>query len=570
MTDLFKKANVHPREIPKCPTGIKGLDEITNGGLPRGNATLVCGSAGCGKTIFGVEFLVHGARDFKENGVFVSFEETREKIVRNASSLGLELGLLMDQKKIYLEHVMIDPAHAEEAGEFSLDGLFIRLEQAIRTVKAKRVVLDSMDSIFDGFSNTTILRAELRRLFRWLDSQGVTSIITGEKGERPFSRHGLEEYVADCVIVLDHRTSEQLSTRRLRILKYRGSYHSTNEFPFLIDDAGICIFPITALALTHRASKQRIPTGIAGLDAMFGGRGFFRGSTILVSGTAGTGKSSIAGTFLSAACARKEKSLYFAFEESRDQIMRNMESIGLNLSKWLQNGLLTIEAKRPTLHGLEAHLAEMYNKVVQLKPRIVVVDPITNFLTLGAKEEVKAMLMRLIDLLKSQQITAMFTSLTEGGRPVEQTDVGVSSLIDTWLLLRDIELSGERNRGLYVLKSRGMAHSNQIREFIISGKGLELLPVYVGPEGILIGSARISKEKEEQFTNAARPEIIRRRRVNLDRKRKSMEAQVAAIQAAYEAEEQEFNNALEGQTELARSAGRSAELAHRGGGKRLR
>jgi circadian clock protein KaiC len=523
----------------------------------------VCGGAGCGKTIFSIEFLAHGAIDYNEPGVYLSFEETREKLARNVASLGIDLESLVRQKKIYIDYVQTDPSHIEETGEFSLDGLFIRLEHAIKAVKAKRVVLDSMDAIFGGFTNMAILRAELRRLFRWLESKGVTSVITGEKGDHPYSRYGLEEYVADCVIFLDHRTEEQLSTRRLRILKYRGTHHATNEFPFLIEDTGISVFPITALGLSHPASKVRISTGIPSLDEMFGGKGFFRGSTILVSGTAGTGKSSIAGYFAHGACARGGKALYFAFEESREQIIRNMQSIGLDLTQCVKNGQLRIESQRPTLQGLEAHLARMQSLVAELKPSVVVVDPITNFLTLGSKSDVKSMLMRMIDYLKANEITAMFTSLTEGGTPMEQTDVGVSSLIDTWLLLRDIELAGERNRGLYVLKSRGMSHSNQIREFLISDEGLELVPVYVGPEGILIGSARVSKENEERYAAKMLPASIKRRQATLDQKRKSMEAQIAAIRATYEAEEQDFNNTLEKEKLLAKGAGREAELEHR-------
>jgi circadian clock protein KaiC len=550
--------------LPRASTGIRGLDEITRGGLPRGASTLVCGPAGTGKTIFGIEFIVRGAAELDEPGIYLSFEESKEKILRNICSLGFDGETLINQNKIYVDHIEVAPENDAEVGSFDLSGLFMRLDRAIARVKAKRVVVDGVEALVGAFNNQHLVRQELGRLFRRLDAKGVTSVVTGEKGDGVLTRHGLEEYLADCVIFLDHRISDQLSTRRLRVVKYRGAPHSTDEFPFLIDEDGICVFPLTSLGLNHTASEQRISTGIKRLDELFGGQGFFRGSSILVSGTAGTGKSSIAATFIDAACARGEHAIYFAFEESQDQIIRNMKSIGLELGRWAKRGLLRFETFRPTVFGLEPHLANIQRIVLAHKPRVVVIDPLTNFTSLGSPSEVKNMLMRLIDLLKTHQITALFTSLTEGGAPVEQSSVGVSSLIDTWLLVRDIEMAGERNRGLYILKSRGMAHSNQIREFVITDRGLDLVPVYVGVSGnIFIGAARAAKKSEEEAAARMAPEIARIRRNTGRRRRKAFEAELLAMRAKFEAEQNEQGAAQLREERRERRAARLAEEAHR-------
>ncbi len=423
--------------------------------------------------------------------------------------------------------------------------MFIRLGQAIDSIGAKRIVLDTIESLFSGLPNQFILRAELRRLFRWLKEKGVTAIVTGERGDGALTRYGLEEYVSDCVIVLDHRLSEQVSSRRLRVVKYRGSTHGTNEYPFLIDKDGISVLPITSLGLQQVASTLRIPTGIERLDAMLGGAGYFQGSSILVSGTAGTGKSTLAAHFVSAACQRGERTLYFAFEESPSQIMRNMRSIGIDLQKWEKEGLLQVHANRPTVTGLEMHLTMMYKAINAFKPKVVIVDPLNSFVIGGNATEVKAMLMRLVDFLKMNKITGLFTNLTAGGGVLEHTDIAISSLIDTWLLLRDIEMSGERNRGIYILKSRGMAHSNQIREFLITDHGIELRDVYVGSGGVLTGSARLAQEAEEQAAQIIRNQDVERRKLDLEHKRKFMEAQIAAIRSEFEAQETEAMNFIE-------------------------
>ena len=531
--------------LPKTPTGISGLDEITLGGLPRGRPTLVCGAAGCGKTLFAMEFLLRGAEQFGEPGVFMAFEETEQDLSQNVRSLGFDLDRMVADNKISVDHVRVERSEIEETGDYDLEGLFVRLGLAIDSVGAKRVVLDTLESLFGGFTNEALLRAELRRLFRWLKDRGVTAVITGERGEGQLTRQGLEEYVSDCVILLDHRVQEQVSTRRLRIVKYRGSTHGTNEYPFLIDEDGIHVLPLTSLHLNHPASTERISTGVPRLDAMLGGEGYYRGSSILISGTAGTGKTSLSAHFADATCRRGEKCLYLAFEESPAQLTRNMKSIGIDLAPWIGKGLLRLESSRPTLHGIEMHLATIHKQVNDFKPQVVIVDPISNLSNAGTAAEAEAMLLRLIDFLKSRQITAMFVHLTAGGNAWEKTDVGVSSLTDTWILLRDIELAGERNRGIYVLKSRGMKHSNQIREFIVTGEGIRLEDVYVGPEGVLTGSMRAAQEDREKAARKAREEELERKQRDLARRRAVLEAQITALRAEFEAAEEESKTAAE-------------------------
>lgn len=545
MTMAKEKTRLLRGGLQKVPTGIEGFDEITNGGLPKGRPTLVCGGAGSGKTLLGMEFLVQGATRFNEPGVFMSFEESAEELTKNVASLGFDLNRLTASKRLLVDYVHIERSEIEETGEYDLEGLFIRLGNAIDSIGAKRVVLDTIESLFAGLPNASILRAELRRLFRWLKKKGMTAIITGERGDNTLTRHGLEEYVSDCVILLDHRVSNQISTRRLRVVKYRGSIHGTNEFPFLIDERGLVVMPITSLGLKHRVTSQRISTGIPRLDAMLGGKGYFRGSSILVSGTAGTGKTSVAAHFVDAACRRGERSVFFAFEESPSQIIRNMGSIGIDLQQWVEKGLLKFHAERPTVYGLESHLASMEKMIDLFKPKVVIVDPVTNLISVGSETDVKAMLIRLLDRMKSNQTTALFTTLTGASGSFEMTEVGTSSLTDTWLLLRDIEIGGERNRGMYILKSRGMAHSNQIREFLLTDKGVDLLDVYVGPSGMLTGSARISQESQEQDLELAHQQEIERRKLNVEIKCKALEAQIASLRAQFQAEEQELKKLTE-------------------------
>ena len=465
-----------PRGVAKSPTGITGLDQITNGGLPRGRAALVAGGPGSGKTLLGMEFLLRGILEYGEPGVAMTFEETSEELIQNLASLGYDLPALIRSKKLIVDHVHIERREIEETGEYDLEGLFIRLGHAIDSIKAKRVLLDTVEVLFSGLQNSAIVRSELRRLFRWLKQKGVTSIITAEIGPKTLTRRGLEEYVADCVIQLDHRVNEQISTRRIRVVKYRGSTHGTNEYPFLIDDQGVSVMPITAVRLTHEAKEERVSSGIATLDDMLGGRGFFRGSSVLVSGTAGTGKSILAAHFANAACARGERCIYFAFEESTSQMLRNMRSVGLDLEHWIRKGLLSIRATRPTTVGLENHLVNMHREIVDESPSTVVVDPITNLITIGDRAAVRSMLTRLIDFLKNQQITALFTNLSMTAAGIEQTTTEISSLMDAWVLVSDIEDGLARRRRIQILKSRGMSHSNYVREFQISDRGVEIFP----------------------------------------------------------------------------------------------
>ena len=529
-------------KLPKSPTGITGLDEITGGGFPTGRPTLICGAAGAGKTLFSIEFIVRGALEYNEPGVILTFEENTEDLEKNVASLGFDLKKLQKDKLINIDYVRIERSEIEETGEYDLDGLFIRLGYAIDSIGAKRVMLDTIENLFSGLQNQGILRAELRRLFSWLKDKGVTAVITGEKGDGSLTRHGLEEYISDCVIMLDHRVVNQISTRRLRVIKYRGSLHGTNEYPFLIDEDGISVLPVTSLQLNNEVSSQRVPSGVPGLDQMLGGKGFFRGSSILVSGTAGTGKTSIAATFADAACKRKERCLFFAFEESPQQIIRNMKSIGLNLQQHVDNGLLQFHASRPTLHGLEMHLVSIHKKIKQLKPKVVILDPITNLVTIGQMSDVKSILIRLIDFLQTEQITVLFTALNLNGVSSEQTDEGVSSLVDAWISVRDLESNGERNRGLYIMKSRGMKHSNQVREFIITGSGLNLVDVFVGAEGsLLTGSAREAEQLNEVTGQELRTHALSRKDREIDRKRKVLEAQITSLREEFDSVQDELN-----------------------------
>ncbi len=471
----MKKETKKNPELAKCPTGIRGLDEITHGGLPRGRPTLICGSAGCGKTLLAMEFIVRGAREFNEPGVFMAFEETEKELADNVASLGFDLAGLVRKKKIALDHVHIERSEIEETGEYDLEGLFVRLGNAIDEIGAKRVALDSLEALFSGLPNEAVLRAELRRLFRWLKDKGVTVVITGEQGDGTLSRHGLEEYISDCVIFLDHRVINQVGTRRLRIIKYRGSAHGTNEYPTMIDEGGLSVLPISSLGLDYGVTKERISTGVTQLDAMMGGKGYFKGSSVLVSGTAGTGKSSLAAAFVDAACRRDERCLYMSFEESQTQIIRNMASIGFKLSPWVDKQLLQFHNVRTSLFGLEQHLVSIHKLVEKYRPAAVVIDPVTNLTCIGDNAAITAMLTRVIDYLKMQGVTAIFTSLTGGGTADERTDVGISSLMDTWILLRNQEHAGDRERLLYILKSRGMAHSSQVRRFMLSDKGIAVM-----------------------------------------------------------------------------------------------
>ncbi|OGX88664.1 circadian clock protein KaiC [Hymenobacter glacialis] len=528
-------------KLPKSPTGIEGLDEITEGGLPLGRPTLICGSAGCGKTLMGIEFLVRGIQDYNEPGVLMAFEETAPELAANVASLGFDLVELQARKMLRVDHVHVDRSEIEETGEYDLEGLFIRLGHAIDSIGAKRVVLDTIEALFSGFPNQGVLRSEIRRLFHWLKDKGVTTIITAERGDGTLTRQGLEEYVSDCVILLDNRVIDQITTRRLRIVKYRGSTHGTNEYPYLITEDGISVLPVTSLQLDHPVSDNIMASGVPALDEMFGRRGFYQGSSVLVTGTAGTAKTILAASFADAVCQQGQRCLLFAFEESPQQLLRNMRSVGIDLQKHVAAGLLRIEASRPTINGLEQHLVTLHRLVKDFKPAAVVIDPITNLISVGNAAEVRSMLTRLIDFLKVNGITAFFTALVSGGGPQqEMTDEGVSSLVDTWVSVRDLEGIGERNRGLSILKSRGMAHSNQVREFVVTEHGIELLDVVVGPTGIVTGASRLTQQMQEHAQTLAAQQETDRRDRELERRRRVLEANIANLRTEFESVEEEL------------------------------
>ncbi|HZD88726.1 MAG TPA: circadian clock protein KaiC, partial [Pseudolabrys sp.] len=528
------KADVNVRDLPvveKSATGIQGLDQITYGGLPKGRPTLLCGSAGCGKTLFAMSFLYHGATEFDEPGVFIAFEEQASDLIKNVGSLNYDLDRLIADKKLAIDHVHIERNQIEESGDYDLEGLFIRLGFAIDSVGAKRVVIDTIETLFGGLNNPSILRAELRRLFEWLKERGVTAIITGERGDGTLTRQGLEEYVSDCVILLDNRVHDQLATRRLRIVKYRGSPHGGNEYPFIIDEEGITVMPITSAGLSHDASTERLSSGVADLDRMLEGKGFYRGSSVLLSGMAGSGKSTVAAHFANSVCARGERCVYFGMEESPQQVVRNMRSVGLDLQKWVDKDLLRFRARRPSLYGLETHLAAMHREVEEFEPTSVVIDPLSALLSAGLAGDVHAMILRLVDFLKARGITAVFTNLTHSNVENATTDVAISSLMDAWLLLYNRESNGEHNRELYLLKARGIAHSNQVREFLITRDGVALREVYVGPGGVLTGSARVQQEAKEGAERLLREQTAERRARDLERKRRQVAAQIEALQS---------------------------------------
>ncbi len=552
--------------LAKCPSGIHGLDVITSGGFPRGRPTLVCGGAGSGKTLIAMEFLIRGIQQYGENGVFMSFEERASDLVENVASLGYDLTALTAGEKLVIDQVQIDRGEIMETGEYDLDGLFIRLAAAIDAVDARRVVLDTIETLFAALTNTHIIRSELQRLFRWLKEKGVTAIITGERGDGTLTRHGLEEYVSDCVISLDQRVVEQIATRRLRVVKYRGSAHGTNEYPFLIDEQGITVLPITAIDLNYPATRDVVSTGIPKLDVMLGGYGYFRGGSLLVSGTAGAGKSSIAAHFADAACRRGEQCIYFAFEELPDQIVRNMRSIGIDLGTWSENGQLRFAAFRPSSFGLEVHLSTMVKLIDEIKPQVIIVDPVSSFIAAGTEIDARSMLMRMIDLLKARKIAALMTSLTAGGHAVEQSEVGISSLIDTWVMLRNLEQAGERTRALSIIKSRGMRHSNQVRELVLSDHGVDLAEVFIGPDGsILTGSLRAAQEAADHAAAAAQDDEIARKEAAMQRRRKAVEARITEMQADLAAESDEVDAAISIQSAAAmgRTSARAAQAQAR-------
>jgi circadian clock protein KaiC len=542
METAMRAKPISPATLPKTPTGIPGFDDITFGGLPAGRPSLICGAAGSGKTLFATTFLVNGAQQFGETGVFMSFEERAADLSANVASLGYDLEGLVAAGKIIVDYVRVERGEAEEAGEYDLEGLFVRLGHAIDSIGAKRVVLDTVEALFSGFSDPGMLRAELSRLFGWIKDRGLTLVITGERGDGQFTRHGLEEYVSDCVVLLDNRVQDQVSTRRLRVVKYRGSEHGSDEYPFLIDEGGISVLPVTAAGLPHTVSNEVVSSGTPGLNAMLGAGGFYRGSSVLISGVPGSGKTTLGALFADAACARGERCLFFVFEESAEQICRNSFSVKIDLQQHVDRGNLRFEATRPSVYGLETHLARMYRDLGRFAPDVVVVDPISAFR--GPIAEVHATLLRMVDLLKSRGITAVFTSLRNAGGPLEAADEGLSSLMDTWVKLVDVEASGEVNRALYVIKARGMSHSSQVREYQMTNTGIELIEPYIGPEGVLTGSAQVMQMAREQAAQLRRLQDAERRQREMHSRREAMERTIAEMRATVDAEEEKARTIL--------------------------
>jgi circadian clock protein KaiC len=538
------------KQLQKTPTGIAGLDEITKGGLPKGRPTLVCGKAGCGKTLMAMEFIVKGVTEFDEPGVFISFEENEQELALNVASFGWDLNQLIEDEKIALDHIYIEPSEIIETGDFDLDGLLIRIAGAVETVGAKRIAIDTLEVLFGSFNNADLLRGELRRLFRWLKEKNLTAVITGEKSGENLTRQGIEEFVSDCVIYLQHDTEELIATRRLQIVKYRGASHGANLYPFLITDKGLSLLPVTSAGLKYEVSEERIPTGIADLDAMLGDEGFYRGSSVLISGTAGTGKTSFASKIVEQACLRGERAILFSFEESESQIIRNMRSIGIDLQTPLGKGLLRFANSRASSYGLETHLINIFSEIEQFNPGFVVFDPISNIRDVGKNQDVKNVLTRIIDHLKMSNITSIMTNLSQSSS-LEATEAEISSLMDTWILLRDIESGSERNKGVFLLKSRGISHSNQIREYHFSEKGIQFFPVYDGPEGVLTGTARIALEEQEGLAEKRRMKEIERLKKELETRQASYKAKLSATQAEFESEtavlQQEIDIMLEEQ-----------------------
>ncbi|NEU14953.1 KaiC family protein, partial [Methylobacterium sp. BTF04] len=470
-----------------------------------------------------------------------------EDLAANVASLGYDLDGLVAAGKLAIDHVRVERSEIEETGEYDLEGLFIRLGHAVDTIGAKRVVLDTIETLFAGLSDASILRAELRRLFGWLKERGLTTVITGERGDGALTRQGLEEYVSDCVILLDNRVEDQVTTRRLRVVKYRGSAHGTNEYPFLIDEDGISVLPVTSADLDYDVSNDIVPTGIEGLDAMLSPGGFFRGSSILISGVAGTGKTTVSSYIVDATCARGERVMSFVFEESGAQICRNGLSVGLHLKRHVDSGLLRFEAARPSLYGLETHLARMHRDIEQFKPSLVVIDPVSALH--GPATELQSTILRMVDMLKSRGITAVFTSLRTDGEFDERGDLGLSSLMDAWIKLLGVEANGERTRTLYVIKARGMSHSNQVREFQMSAAGVKLVEAYVGPAGVLTGTARVVQEAQEQAEFLRRGQESERRKRDVIRRRQAIELQIAELRASLEVAEEE-ESVLMGEDEI--------------------
>ncbi|WP_240236172.1 circadian clock protein KaiC [Nocardioides sp. CFH 31398] len=552
--------------LEKAATGIEGFDDITFGGLPRARATIVTGAAGSGKSMFGVEFLAQGARAYGEPGVLLSFEETADELVANAASIGVDLRAMADEGTLVVDSAAGDLDDLVQSGAFDLEGLLLRLAAAIDAVGARRVVLDTVETLFSTLPDETTVRREFARLLRWLKERDLTVVVTAERGQQGrLTRHGIEEYVSDCVVVLDHRVEDEVATRRMRVAKYRGSPHGTNEFPFLISGRGLVVMPLHHDELTE-VSEERVSLGIPELDTMVGG-GVFRGSTIMISGSAGTGKTSIAACAADAACRRGEKALFLSFEEPSGQVVRNMRSIGLDLQHWIDKGLLVVQHMRPAITGLEAHLASLHMILDEHPAEVVVLDAVASLSRGVASYASASAVARDIAMLRLRGATTVLTALA-GTHDDPHTDVSASSLVDAWLLVRNVENDGERNRLLMTIKNRGSFHSNQVREFLLTDDGPRLVDVFVGPDGVLTGSAREQQEARDASTEDARRRDQERRRASIERRREEVEAQIATLRRQLEDELADFADVDDSAADEAadRAAERADSAARRVGG----
>ncbi len=548
-------------QLAKVPTGIEGFDEITFGGLPAGRTTLLTGLSGSGKTVFGMQFLAQGAARYGEPGVLVGFEETEDELITNAASLGFDFANLISAGKLVIDRISVEPDVVVETGRYDLSALHIRIEHAVDSIGARRIVLDGIPALFYGLTDTSAVRIALTRLYAWLKSKGLTALVTAESNTE-LAQHGLGLSLTDCIVVAGERTRENVSTRYLRVAKYRGSAHGTSEYPCLIGSTGYKVIPLTSITVDYEASTERISTGIPRLDTMLGGQGFYRGNSVMVTGGAGTGKSSLAAHLALATCQRGKRCLYFAFEESQEEVMRNMRSIGVDLRPQVAAGLLKFRSSRATMFGLEMHLAMMENEIAAFQPHVVILDPVSNLLSIGSFNEVRAMVSRLVDFLKGRGITSLLTSLSMTDPP--ESDVGVSSLVDTWMLLTNFEANGEQTRLLRILKSRGSAHSSQVREFIMTDRGVRLEDVYLGPEGMLTGTARKAQEARELAEADLRLREMERKERQYQQRRAALQAQVAALQAEIEATEVDMEHLrIETEQYEAERTSQREERAHR-------
>ena len=526
-------------------TGVKGLDDVLGGGIPQGHAMLLVGKPGTGKSILSMEYLLHGIELHKENGVYISFEESEKQIISNAASFGWKFEEMVKKNKLAISYIDMQPEQMRTVGDYDLSALILRVKGAIKKVNARRVVIDGINNLLSTFDDERIIRSDLLRLIREIKEVNATIFITGERGHDSWSKMGFEEYLADGLMHLDNRTDGNYQTREIQVVKCRGINHYTGKSPFIINSEGMSIRPLITADFDYKVLKSRVSTGIADIDNMLGGKGLYRGSTVYITGPSGAGKTSISSSFANGACSRGERALFLAFEESSDQIIRNMKSIGLSLDKWVNEKLLYFYTARATTNSLEGHLDNIMTMVREVEPTCVVLDPISAFRPIANENETKLMLIRLNDYLRARKITTVFTALSSDGEYSEHADVQLSSIADTWIVVRIMDYKGERNNVMQLMKSRGMSHSRQMKEMYFTGNGLKLQNVYQGPEGVLTGAARIGQEKYEKLKEARNVIEIDKNRKKIERKKSLLEASIEALKHEYEEELEALHAAIE-------------------------